>query len=134
MTASTESLTRTLRAYRKRVAANQNDVIASEILQALKKELTLTTQAVAERTQGKTLDEMVMARLAEETSEKFMGLMDEKIKERVETEVRKSSGGVAQSKQTPCDSANEKGGAQERELNAVFGAMRDVSLREREDA
>lgn len=130
LAASTESLCRTLRAYRKRVAANQSDAIATEALQALEKELTLTTQTVAERSQGKTLDEMVMARLVEETSEKFLGVLDEKIRERVESEVRRSSGGAA----AVAQSAQVQDNAQEKDVDAVSGALRDVTLEERDGA
>ncbi|KAF2721031.1 WD40 repeat-like protein [Polychaeton citri CBS 116435] len=98
LTSSTESVCRNLRAYRKKLATSSaSDKIAPEIARELEKEVKLTIRALAEKSQGKLLDEAVMTRLLDQASEKIVDLLDERIKERVQTEVRKNSAdGAAQ--------------------------------------
>ncbi|KAK4547874.1 hypothetical protein LTR36_010593 [Oleoguttula mirabilis] len=94
LTASTESVSRTLRAYRKKLAGSVSiDSIAPEALRELDKELKLTARVLSEKSHGKSIDEAMMARLLDQASEKIVGMLDERIKERVESEVRKSSEG-----------------------------------------
>ncbi|KAK5136015.1 hypothetical protein LTR08_004269 [Meristemomyces frigidus] len=92
LTASTESVCRTLRAYRKKlVGSASGDGIGTESLRELEKELKLTARVLSEKSQGKSIDEAMMARLLDQASEKIVGMLDERIKERVESEVRRSS-------------------------------------------
>lgn len=92
LTASTESVCRTLRAYRKKlVGSASGDGIGPESLRELEKELRLTARVLSEKSQGKSIDEAMMARLLDQASEKIVGMLDERIKERVESEVRRSS-------------------------------------------
>lgn len=130
LTASTESICRGLRAYRKRLATSpSNDNIAPETLRELEKELKLTARALGEKSQGKTLDESMMAKLLDQASEKIVGMLDERIKERVESEVRKSSEGspatATQVEHAPSAEVDDKLSA-----DAVAGALERVALRD----
>nr|POE90617.1 mitogen-activated protein kinase-binding protein 1 [Quercus suber] len=92
ITTSTDSVCRTLRAYRKRlVNAPAQDPLTPESLRELEKELKLTARVLSEKSQGKSIDEAMMARLLDQASEKIVGMLDERIKERVESEVRRSA-------------------------------------------
>ncbi|KAF2768089.1 WD40 repeat-like protein [Teratosphaeria nubilosa] len=92
LTASTESVCRTLRAYRKKlVKTSSTDTIQPETLRELEKELKLTARALNEKSQGRSLDEATMARLLDQASEKIVGMLDERIKERVDSEMRRSN-------------------------------------------
>lgn len=98
LTASTESMCRTLRAYRRKLASSSSsDKIAPDILRELEKELKLTARAVGEKSQEKSLDETVMTRLLDQASDKIVGrfstLLDDRIKTRVEDEIRRSGEG-----------------------------------------
>ncbi|TKA32859.1 hypothetical protein B0A50_01085 [Salinomyces thailandicus] len=94
LTGSTESVCRTLRAYRRKLtAATSNETIRPEALGELEKELKLTARVLSERSQSKSIDEAMMTKLLDQASEKIVGRLDERIKERVESEVRKSSEG-----------------------------------------
>ncbi|KAK4506775.1 hypothetical protein PRZ48_000508 [Zasmidium cellare] len=90
LTSSTESVCRTLRAYRKKLSNTATtDSITPEALRELEKELKLTARVVGEKSQGKTLDEATIAKLLDQASDKIVGLLDEKIKARVEGELRR---------------------------------------------
>lgn len=90
LTASTESVCRTLRAYRKKLASS-SETLLPESLRELEKELKLTARTVGEKATGNSLDEAMIVKLLDQASEKIVGLLDERIKERVQSEVRKSS-------------------------------------------
>lgn len=92
VTASTESVCRTLRAYRKKLANSSTDTLPPHILRELGTELKLTARVVGEKSQGKSLDETMMAKLLDQASDRIVDLLDERIKERVGSEVRRSSG------------------------------------------
>lgn len=62
-----------------------------ESLRELEKELKLTARTVGEKATGNSLDEAMIVKLLDQASEKIVGLLDERIKERVQSEVRKSS-------------------------------------------
>lgn len=92
ITASTESVCRTLRTYRKKlVNSSSGDTLTPACLRELEKELKLTARVLNEKSQGKSIDEATMARLLDQASEKIVGMLDERIKERVESEVRRSA-------------------------------------------
>ncbi|KAF1826275.1 WD40 repeat-like protein [Dissoconium aciculare CBS 342.82] len=96
LTASTDSVCRTLRAYRKKLSnSSANETISNEIIRELEKELKLTARVVGEKSAGKTLDEAIMTKLLEQASDKIIGMLDEKIKERVQGRARVVSGGAA---------------------------------------
>ena len=64
--ASTESLCRTLRAYRKRLA-NSTETLTSELVREAERELALTTRAVDEKVKSKSsVDEQVMVKLLDQ--------------------------------------------------------------------
>jgi hypothetical protein len=85
-----------LRAYRKKLSnSSANETISNEIIRELEKELKLTARVVGEKSAGKTLDEAIMTKLLEQASDKIIGMLDEKIKERVQGRARVVSGGAA---------------------------------------
>ncbi|OQO08448.1 hypothetical protein B0A48_06318 [Cryoendolithus antarcticus] len=139
LSSSTTSLARSLRAYRKRLAAStQTDEPSPELLRDLERELKLTVRMLAERTQGKSNNDVAMAKLLDEASDKLVGLLDERIKERVETEVRKSSANSMGPATESEDSAasmlhmtKSTGTKQAEEMEAVSGAMQHITLAER---
>lgn len=126
LSASTESVSRTLRAYRKKLAGSAStDSISPETLRELEKELKLTARVLSEKSQGRSIDEAMMARLLDQASEKIVGMLDERIKERVESEVRKSSEGspASASFSGTTVSMDEQGSA-----DALAGALEKVAI------
>jgi len=130
VTSSTESLCRTLRAYRKRLAGATitSDSVAPEALRELEKELKITARVLSERSQGRSIDEAVMARLLDQASEKIVGMLDERIKERVEGEARKSAEGSPASGHGRGSSAGR--GAEGMGPDVLAGALERVALEE----
>ena len=64
LTSSTESLCRTLRAYRKKLANTpNNESVAPDTLRELEKELKITSRVLSEKSHGRSIDEAMMARL-----------------------------------------------------------------------
>lgn len=101
LNSSTESVCRTLRTYRRKLAsASTNDEISAETLRELEKELKLTALALGERAAGKSMDEASMAKLLDHVSEKMMGVLDKEIKARIE---RLSSPASSQTLETPVE-------------------------------
>jgi WD40 repeat protein len=93
LTASTESVCRTLRSYRKRLAnAPTSSGVTTDSLRELEKELNLTARVVNNKSSNHTLDEGIVARLIDQASDRLAGLLDEKIKARVEDGLRRNSG------------------------------------------
>ncbi|KAH6870766.1 WD domain-containing protein [Alternaria rosae] len=90
--ASTESLCRTLRAYRKRLA-NTSDTISPEIAKEVERELAATARAIGERIKSKAFEETVMVKLLDQYSERLVTMLDEKIAASVAQRVRESSVG-----------------------------------------
>ncbi len=128
LNSSTESLCRTLRAYRKKLAASTGpDSITPENLRELEKELKLTARVLGEKSNGKTIDEATMAKLLDQTSDKIVERLDDRIKERVESEVRKS---LENSPSALGGGRSRLSVAIESELEAVSGALQDVALGE----
>ncbi|KAK3675178.1 hypothetical protein LTR78_005112 [Recurvomyces mirabilis] len=126
LTASTESASRTLRAYRKKLAGTQpGEGIAPEALQELEKELKLTAKVLGERSQGKTINEATMARLLDQTSEKIVGMLDDRIKERVESELRKSAEGSPTGVRDPRGSLDSAC----HDTDALAGAVEGMNLK-----
>ncbi|KAF2200501.1 WD domain-containing protein [Delitschia confertaspora ATCC 74209] len=78
ISASTESLCRTLRAYRKRLA-NSSDSLSSDSAEELERELALTVRAVGDRAKSKSVDESTMVKLLDQYSERLVTMLDEKI-------------------------------------------------------
>ena len=107
--ASTDSLCRTLRAYRKRLA-NTSDNIGSESVRDVERELAMTARAVGEKAKSKSVDETTMVRLLDQYSERLVNLLDEKIARSVEARMRENSQsdilaspGAASNPETPAD-------------------------------
>jgi WD40 repeat protein len=90
--ASTESLCRTLRAYRKRLA-NTSDTMSPEIAKEVERELAATARAIGERVKTKAFEETVMVKLLDQYSERLVTMLDEKIAASVAQRVRESSVG-----------------------------------------
>ena len=126
VTASTESVCRTLRAYRKRLANSSTEVLAPHVLRELGTELKLTARVVGEKSQGKSLDENTMAKLLDQASDKIVDLLDERIRERVGTEVRRSSG-TSQLTETILESSTGMQDSDER-VDAITGALEKTTL------
>jgi WD40 repeat protein len=100
LTASTESVCRTLRAYRKKLSsAPASDTISPDALRELEKELKLTAKVVGERSHSRSIDEATLAKLLDQASQKFAGLLDEQIRTRVESEL--SSRGAMEGSASP---------------------------------
>ena len=89
---STESLCRTLRAYRKRLA-NSTDTMSSELAKEVERELAATARAIGEKVKFKEFDETVMAKLLDQYSERLVSILDEKIAASVAQRVRENSVG-----------------------------------------
>jgi len=87
---ATESLCRTLRAYRKRLA-NSSDTMSSEHARDVERELAATARAVGDRVKSKEFDETVMVKLLDQYSERLVNLLDDKITASVAQRVRESS-------------------------------------------
>ncbi|KAF2017418.1 WD repeat protein-like protein [Aaosphaeria arxii CBS 175.79] len=97
--ASSESLCRTLRAYRKRLA-NSSDSLSSEHVRDIERELAQTARAVGEKAKSKGIDETVIVKLLDQYSERLVNILDEKIAASVALRVRENSesgasGGIA---------------------------------------
>ncbi|KAJ4368937.1 hypothetical protein N0V83_006019 [Neocucurbitaria cava] len=90
--ASTESLCRTLRAYRKRLA-NSTDTLSSELAKEVERELAATARAIGERVKSKEFEETVMVKLLDQYSERLVTMLDEKIAASVAQRVRENSVG-----------------------------------------
>lgn len=90
--ASTEQVCRTLRAYRKKLSTNP-DNLTTESVRELERELAMTARAVGEKAvQSRGMDERVMTKLLDQYSTRLVDMLDEKIAERVAQQVmRKGS-------------------------------------------
>lgn len=93
---STESLCRTLRAYRKRLA-NSTDSMGSELARDIERELAATARAIGERVKTKEFDETIMVKLLDQYSERLVNMLDERIALRV----RENSVGVFSEAESP---------------------------------
>jgi WD40 repeat protein len=80
---STESVCRTLRAYRKKLA-NTTDTLTETSVRELEKELALTARAVGEKAvKAKAVDENLMVKLLDQFSERLVGMLDERLEEKI---------------------------------------------------
>jgi WD40 repeat protein len=98
--ASTESLCRSLRAYRKRLA-NTTDTMSSELAKEVERELASTARAIGDRVKTKEFDETVIVKLLDQYSERLVSMLDEKIAASVAQRVRESSVGFSDGADTP---------------------------------
>jgi len=76
--ASTESLCRTMRAYRKRLATS-SDTLTSELAREVERELATTARAIGERVKSKEFDETIMVKLLDQYSERLVTMLDQRI-------------------------------------------------------
>lgn len=128
LNSSTESVCRTLRAYRKKLAGSStSDSIDSDLLQDLEKELKLTVRAIGEKSQGKSFDEATISQLLDQASEKIVNRLGEKIKERVEDELRRSTDGSMSGPSMAHSPIPEE---KSEIMDAVTGALQKASLEE----
>lgn len=88
----TESLCRTLRAYRKRLA-NSTDTLSPELAKEVERELAVTARAIGDRVKTKAFEETVMIKLLDQYSERLVNMLDEKIAASVAQRMRESSVG-----------------------------------------
>ena len=119
--ASTESLCRTLRAYRKRLA-NSNETVSSELVREAERELALTERAIGEKAKNKNgVDESVMVKLLDQYSERLVLILDEKIASTLAMRAREQSESGLSFSSSTIPTAKEVGnetvtGAQEEEV------------------
>ncbi|EME88232.1 uncharacterized protein MYCFIDRAFT_123906, partial [Pseudocercospora fijiensis CIRAD86] len=74
-----KSVCRTLRTYRRKLGtASVTEEINTDALRELEKELKLTARALGERSTSKTLDEVTVAKLLDQMSDKVVGLLERK--------------------------------------------------------
>ncbi|KAK0282361.1 hypothetical protein LTR91_009067 [Friedmanniomyces endolithicus] len=136
LTSATESASRTLRAYRKRLAtapppsSATTELISSEALRELEKELKLTARVLGERSRGGTVDEGTMARLLDQASEKIVGMLDERIRERVEREVLGRSLDGLPGVEASVGSVVSEMGFEEEGADTLAGALERLGVRE----
>lgn len=124
--ASTDSVCRTLRAYRKKLANSSSDNISPHVLRELGTELKLTARVVGEKSQGKSLDEAMMAKLLDQASDRIVDLLDERMRERVGSDARKGSANSALNEpilESPVDVED-----QDAQINAMAGALERTVL------
>jgi WD40 repeat protein len=98
--ASTESLCRTMRAYRKRLATS-SDVLTSELAREVQRELATTARAIGERVKSKEFDETVMVKLLDQYSERLVTMLDERIAASVAHRGRENSVGFSEGAESP---------------------------------
>lgn len=128
LTASTESVSRTLRAYRKKLSGSSAlDSVTPDALRELETELKLITEALGDRLPGKKVDDSAMAKVLEEASEKIVSRLDERIKERIEDELRKSTDAASSAVSTTPSTVGGSGGVAD-DVEAVTGALESVTL------
>lgn len=125
--ASSESLCRTLRAYRKRLA-NSTDSLSPELVRDIERELAQTARAVGEKAKSRGVDETVMVKLLDQYSERLVNILDEKIAASVALRVRENSesgmsGGLASPAQEKVEDTEREGdrGAQESTTETKVG-------------
>lgn len=88
---STESVCRTLRAYRKKLANTPtSETMAPDALRELEKELKLTAKVLGERSNDKNISEAALAKLLDQATEKFAGLLNDQLKMKVDGEIRRA--------------------------------------------
>ncbi|KAL1605346.1 hypothetical protein SLS60_004894 [Paraconiothyrium brasiliense] len=91
LASSTESLCRTLRAYRKRLA-NSTDNLGADVVREVERELALTARAVGEKVKSNVpLNETTIQKLLDQYSERLVNILDEKISASVALHARHNS-------------------------------------------
>lgn len=91
LTGSTESVSRTLRAYRKKLANTpSSESMSSDALRELEKELKLTAKVLGERSHDKNISEAALAKLLDRATEKFAGLLNDQFKVDTENEIKRA--------------------------------------------
>ena len=130
LTASTESVCRTLRAYRKKLSNSSAalDSVPADTLRELETELKLLTEALGEKSPSKTVDDGAMAKVLEEGSQKIVSRLDGRIKERVEDELRRSTDATSSGETFFVPNNEATGGSGD--VEAVAGALEKVQLGE----
>ncbi|KAL5413578.1 hypothetical protein PMIN04_009377 [Paraphaeosphaeria minitans] len=97
LASATESLCRTLRAYRKRIG-NSNDGLGADLVREVERELALTARAVGEKAKSNVeLNETTIQKLLDQYSERLVSILDERISASVALHARhnsESSGGL----------------------------------------
>lgn len=137
--ASTESLCRTLRAYRKRIT-NSTEILSSEAVRDVERELALTARAVGEKARSNDpVNEAVMVKLLDQYSERLVNILDERIAASVALRVRENSDsgmvleqsdGLASATTSPIDSGNKgrlSGGENGLESSEALAAVDTVT-------
>lgn len=123
---STDSVCRTLRSYRKRLAAqhasNSNAVVPPAALCELEKELRLTVLALGARAEGNAVDDAELARMLKRGSDAGVE------RKRAESDVRNGNGDVKDGELSESEQADASAGAID--LDAVAGALSEVHLGE----
>ena len=87
---ASESLCRSLKAYRKRLA-NSTDTLDHDVVKEVQRELATTARAIGERAKIKEIDETIVARLLDQYSERLVSILDERIAASVVSRMRQDS-------------------------------------------
>ncbi|KAF1978085.1 WD40 repeat-like protein [Bimuria novae-zelandiae CBS 107.79] len=121
LASSTESLCRTLRTYRKRLATS-TDNLSPDLVREVERELAMTARAVGEKAKlNAPLNESVIQKLLDQYSERLVNILDEKISASVALHARQSSeGGTSRGAASPAlqqeeDPISSTGDVRERE-------------------
>lgn len=87
----TESLCRTLRTYRKRLA-NSTESLGAEVVREVERELALTARTVGEKAKSSgPMSESMIQKLLDQYSERLVNILDEKISASVALHARQNS-------------------------------------------
>lgn len=129
LNASTESLCRTLRAYRKRLATS-TDVLRSELAKEVERELAMTARAIGDRVKSKEFDETVMVKLLDQYSERLVTMLDERIAASVAQRVRENSVGFSEGIESPTLDHRPQLSRQDSEVVAESVAVEEESSTE----
>jgi WD40 repeat protein len=128
---STESLCRTLRAYRKRLASS-TDTMKSELAREVERELATTARAIGDRVKSKAFDESIMIKLLDQYSERLVTMLDERIAASMAQHVRENSidnlSEEAESPITAQDLQRDNAGSEDAMSSVADGPTFDTSV------
>lgn len=119
---SSESVCRTLRAYRKKLL-NSPDTLTVGIARELEKELALTARVVGEKAmKSKGVDETVMVKLLDQYSERLIDALSERIEATIERSTRHNSEpGITSSTEKVNEPLNQQGTEEIEEADGTHG-------------
>lgn len=111
LTGSTESVCRTLRTYRKKLANTPtSEIMSSDALRELEKELKLTAKLLGERSHEKNISEAALAQLLDQATEKFAGLLNDQHKVKSDSSKPRDPGETPSAIRSPLTEIDEHNG------------------------